>query len=278
VKMMAGGPTEVVAKPTPSVTPAIVVRPTASVVETPPVVAAPGELAQARAGMTSSDPDLRARSAATFGKLADKEATPDLVTLAADPDARVRARAIWALGRIKDPRAEAATIAALRDEDRSVVAAAIAAVDGSADVKIVEPLQAVEAKYATADPALAAAAAQTREKVFSQDGDRSFGDRTCAVWRTQLRDGSTKLQTAKARLPDADRTVRYYRQRYGFDPAMREVPATADVETKHVFRTVYAAGLRSLAQAQSDLKNAEGAQTSLIAAADAAQVPAECRR
>ena len=276
VKMMGAGPTEIVANPVPSSTPPIAVRPTTPVAAESPVIAEPGELAHARAGMASSDAALRARAAATFGKLADKDSVGDLLTLAADTDARVRARAVWALGRIKDPRATTAVIAALRDEDVTVATTAITAIDGLGDVRVVEPLKAIESR--SPDGNLRRLAAEAREKVFLEDSDRAFGEKPGTWWRSQFRDGATKLQTAKARASDADRSVRYYRQRYGFTPETKDVAPAADLETKHVFRTVYAAATRSFAKAQAEVRTAESAQTTLASSADAAQVPPEWRR
>ncbi|HVO30174.1 MAG TPA: protein kinase, partial [bacterium] len=238
VKMMSAG-SGVDSHPTatPAATTSIVaVRPSVAPSPTPvaPVTAEPGELARARADMTSADPAMRARAAATFGKLADRAALDDLLKLAADEKPHVRARAVWALSRIPDPRATTAEIGALRDEDKTVIATALTSVDGLKDVRVVEPLKAIEAKYA--GTALARQAASEREKVFLEDPDKVFGDKPGTWWREQFRAESAKLEEAKTRVSAAERSVGYYRQRYGFTADEKDPPRDADVETKHVFR------------------------------------------
>ena len=268
-----GGRTATIATPTPGLVRA---TPAATPTAIPSIAPEPGEIERARADMASSDPVLRARAAATFGKLATPEALPDLLRLGEDPEPRVRVRATWALGRVGNDDAVEAIVGRLSDSDPGVVAAAIRALDGRPDERVVEPLQAVASAHP--DAALRRAAAETLEKVFLVDGDSRFGARSGPEWRDAFRGLEERVELARGRHADAGRTAEYLRQRYGFRPADKAPGPTASPEAKRAFRGVYAAALRTLAQAEAEIRQAEAARRELVAAADTARVPPEWRR
>ena len=241
----------------------------------PSVAPEPGEVDRARADMASSDGVLRARAAATLGKLAMPDTLPDLTKLSQDTDPRVRTRAVWALGRLAGNAAIEPLTFALEDRDPAVVLSAIQALEGRSDASIVEPLQAVASTHA--DPAIRRAAASVVEKLFLVDGDVQFGAKKGTEWRDEFRTLANRIALARARHGDAERTVRYLRQRWAFLPQDKVPPAGASPEARRAFRGIYAAGVRTLAAAEADVRTAESAQQALVRDADVAKVPPEWR-
>ncbi len=268
----------VTVEPTPTATLALsTVKPTATAEPSPPPTPAAGEVERATAEMASSDPVLRASAAATFGKLATKDAVPLLVKAAvSDPEPRVRARATWALGRIGDDASRAALVEALKDADATVVGAAIRALRGAGEVRAVDPLKVIAERHG--NPAIRREAADALDELVVVEPDAAFGDKPGTWWREQFRLGAGEMDTAKARREAAERTVRYYRQRYGFAAGQTAPPEGSDAEAKYVFHSTYAAAVRDLSESEALVKGAEAKRQALVASADAAQVPPQWRR
>ncbi len=243
-----------------------------------PLLPAPGEVDRARAEIASSEPARRARAAATFGKLALPETLPLLSDLALrDPDPRVRSRATWALGRIREGSAAAPLIQALGDADGDVARQAISSLAARPDATGArEALAGIASRHG--DPSVRLAASAARARLDGVDAGPRFGDKPAAWWIDRFRDGQERLRAAKARAADADRTVRYLRQRYGFAPGDKTPPAGSTAEAKRAFRTVYLAAIRISGESEAEAKRLETEHERLLAAADGAKVPGELRR
>lgn len=272
----SGDSTTIAVAPSPTATTFVRISPQATPSALPSVAPEPGEVDRARADMGSSDAVLRARAAAVLGKLALPETLPELTRLSSDPEPRVRARAVWALGRLPGDAGVPPVLESLRDRDVSVVLAAIGALDGRANPQVVEPLQAIAGTHS--DGGIRRAAAAVVEKVFLVESDAPFGARKGSEWREDFRGLANRIALARARQEDAERTVRYLRQRWGFSAQDRAPPQGSTPEARRAFRGLYAAAQRTLSAAEAQMRAAEAEQQSLVAEADMAKVPPEWRR
>lgn len=272
----SGDTTTVAVIPTATATPFVRISPSATPSAMPTVAAEPGEVERARADMGSGDAVLRARAAAVLGKLALPDTLPELVKLSQDSEPRVRARAAWALGRLPGDAGVKPLLETLRDRDTSVVLASVMALDDRSTPEVVEPLQAIAETHG--DAAIRRAAAAVVEKVFLVESDSPFGIRKGSEWREDFRGLANRIALARARHADAERTVRYLRQRWGFTPQDKAPPAGSTPEARRAFRGIYTAAQRTLTTAETQVKAAESARDTLVAEADVAKVPPEWRR
>ena len=143
-------------------------------------------------------------------------------------------------------------------------------------VKMVEPLKRIAAKHP--DPVVRLAAADAVDRVFLEGPDETFGGHPGTWWRGHFRDTSRRVAVLRLRAEDAERTIRWNRQRFGFAAGEKAAPADSDAEAKRAFATTYSAATDALGKAQAAIRALEADQGKLVASADAAKVPADWRR